>query len=178
MSFATKRAAIISWIRGATGYTAAKVIWLDQDMPRPETPYIGARMTSFKNIGREYVDSPDSDGKGKIFKHKEFTLNIHCFGTKTVDPMEVALNIEDAQDKETQKAILEAQQLVIVTTLMGATDTSIKLDTTFESRASIDFKFRSPFEIEDSGQGLIETINVEGSLKNEVELIKTVDFEI
>lgn len=179
MSFASKRKAIISWVKGASGYSSDKVIWLDQDMPRPSTDYIGVRLTSFKNIGREFVDTPDDTGKATIFKHKECTLNIHCYGNASNDPLEIALKIEDSQDIESQKAILDAQQIVVVDLLMGATNTSIKLDTEFEARASLDFRLRMPFEISDSGQGVIETVIVEGEVNNESgNLIQEQDFEI
>lgn len=179
MAFSDKRKAFIDYVKTATSYTAAKVIWLDQNMPRPDRPYIGLKMTNFVNVGREYITTPNTDGASKIYRHKEFTLNIHCYGDGTTDPIEVALNIEHAQDKEALKAILEAQQIAVVDTLMGATDTSVKLDTIFESRASLDLKMRMPFETTDSGQGVIEAITVEGDAKDENgSLIKEVDFEI
>lgn len=158
MGFSDRQTALINWVKAGTGLDSNHVIWLDQNMPRPTLPYAGVRMTSLKTINREAIYAPNSSGAANIVTHKEFTFNIHYYGNSSNNPIEKLMNLEDSQFKETPKAILEAQQLVIVQTLMGPSDTTVKLDTVYESRGSMDLLMRMPWEITDSDQGNIEDI--------------------
>jgi hypothetical protein len=161
MSFATKRAILIKWIELATGYPVGKVIWADQNMPRPEKPYIVARMSAFKTINREFTHPADETGKADISTHKEFTLSIQCFATDAIDPMPIMLDLQDSLNKSKFMEMFNPEGLVFVESLMGPTDTTIKLDTVYERRASMDLRMRMPWVVGDSEQGLIESVNVE-----------------
>lgn len=179
MSFSTKRKAFVDWLKAVSGYTEGKVIWLDQDAPRPTNPYISIRMTSFVERNREFVHTPDSTGKAAISTHKEFTLNIHAYGTSSVDPIELLLNILDSVRMETVKEIFRLQEIVFVKTLMGPTNTTIKLDTSFEKRGSMDLLFRIPWVVEDTNKGLINAVSVEGlALKPSGNTISVINFNI
>lgn len=162
MSLATRRKAIIDWLKAVSGYTEGNVIWLDQDVVRPVKPYLAVRMTSFVEKNREAVHAPDSLGRADISTHKEFTLNIHHYGTASVDSIEVLLNVIDSIRMTTVKEIFRLQELVYVKTLMGPTDTTLKLDTSFEKRGSMDLLLRMPWVISDTNQGLINAVSVEG----------------
>lgn len=166
MGLSDRRTALINWVKSGTGLDSNHVIWLDQNMPRPTLPYAGVRITSLKTINRESIYAPDEDGKANIVTHKEFTFNIHYYGNSSNDPIDKLLALEDSQYKEAPKAILEAQQLVVVQTLMGASDTSVKLDTVYESRGSMDLLMRMPWEITDSDQGLIDEIALAKEIKD------------
>lgn len=158
MSYATKKAAIIKWIELATGYPIGKVIWDNQNMPRPTKPYISAKMFAFRAVNREYIDKPNISGVSNIITHKEFTLSIQCYSDGSIDPIEKLLNLQDSLNKNKYDLLLGNEQIAFVTMLMGPTDTTIKLDTMFESRASMDLLFRIPWSMTDSEQGLIEAV--------------------
>ena len=162
MSFATKRAILIKWIEIATGYPVGKVVWADQNMPRPEKPYIIARMSAFKSINREFIHPTDEVGKSDISTHKEFTLGIQCFTTDNIDPIPIMLDLQDSLNKPKFMEMFNPEGLVFVETLMGPTDTTVKLDTTYERRASMDLRMRMPWVVTDSEQGLIELVSGNG----------------
>jgi hypothetical protein len=166
MSFATKKAAIIKWLEISSGYPIGKVIWDNQNMPRPVKPYIVARMSSFVNKNREYLKPQTNTNAAKFITHKEFTLTIHCYSEGSTDPLEKMLNIQDSLLTEKTKSIFEPEQLVSVDILKAAVDTTIKLDTTYERRATMDILMRIPWTIEDHDQGLIEAVSIEGLALN------------
>jgi hypothetical protein len=175
MGLANRRTAIIDWIKLGTNLDSNHVIWLDQDMPRPSLPYVGVRMTTLKTINREAIYAPNEDGEANIVTHKEFTLNLHYYGNSSNDPIEKLMILEDSQFKEGSKSVLEAQQLVIVQTLMGPSDTAVKLDTVYESRGSMDLLMRMPWELTDSDQGNIEEIILKETLNNVADELITED---
>lgn len=178
MSFATKRATLIKWIELATGYPVGKVIWADQNMPRPEKPYIIARMSAFKTIHREFTHPADEVGKADISTHKEFTLSIQCFATDIIDPMPIMLDLQDSLNKPKFMEMFNPEGLVFVETLMGPTDTTVKLDTVYERRASMDLRMRMPWVVGDSEQGLIELVSGNGVAQIDETKIADVPIEV
>ena len=168
MSFATQKAAIIKWLSLSSGLPVGKVIWTDQNMPRPVRPYIAVNMTGFKTINREYIAPQTEDGVVKIIEHKEYVLPIQYFADNagSTDPIEKLSNVQSAIHTQQIQDLFIPEGIVFVRVLFGPDCTSIKIDAMSESRGGMDLQFRMPWVMEDKGQGSIEAVSVEGVVKN------------
>lgn len=162
MSLAVTRKAFIDWIRAVIGYDAGHVIWADQNMPRPTKPYITTRLTSFVQPNQAYMTPPNSSGVGTAISDKEFTLQLHCYSSISVDPITILLNLHDSLNILNQYKILQDAGIAFVDNLLGPMNTTTLLDTIYEERASMDLLMRIPWSLSDANQGLIETVKVDG----------------
>ena len=161
------RKAFISWIVAATGLSSAKVIWSNQNIKRPDRPYITLFLTDFVEIGREYTGHPDPiTGVATIVINKELTIQLQYIGDKlrTVDPVEELLNVSASLDKLEDYKILQDENIAFVTSLLGPTDISLVKDVEFENRGALDLKFRIPWSILDTEQGVIEASIIESTI--------------
>jgi hypothetical protein len=164
MSFATQRAAIIKWLSIGSGFTEDKVIWTDQNMPRPVRPYISVNMTRFKTINREVITLPDSNGKSKIIEHKEFVLPIQIYADNNAQPdtLQVLSNVQSIVHTQQIQDLFSKEGIVFVRVLFGPDCTATRIDVMSEERAAMDIQMRMPWVTEDGSQGSIESTNVEG----------------
>lgn len=89
MSLATAMAAVKAWVAAATGITASKVIWSQQEGFDPGGDHVSLRVTNIRAIGVDAVArraAPDPVVELKeIERHvagtREVTLSVQCFGT-------------------------------------------------------------------------------------------------
>lgn len=168
MTLDTTKKAFIDWVRQVTTYAATKVVWADQNMPRPVKPYMTLKLTAFSQPNRRYTAPPDNTGKAEIISHKEFTLSINNFEASGIDPMTAMLNLHDSLGRVNDYAILRTAKIAYVDTLLGPLDISEKVDTIYEPRAVLDLKMRIPWTVDDANQGLIQSVAV-GALTLDVQ---------
>lgn len=161
MSLAVTRKAFIDWIRNVTTYSADKVIWSEQNMPRPAKPYITARLSAFNNLNHPYTGPNDITGKSKMYYDKEFTLSLDCYATNAVDPLSVLIDLHVSLSNISPYTILSDAGIAFVDTLLGPNDITSKVDTLYEKRATMDLLMRVPWTVEDANQGMINTVGID-----------------
>jgi hypothetical protein len=167
MTLVATRKAFIDWIRAVTSFTAPKVVWAEQNMPRPTKSYITARLTAFVQPNQNYMGNPNaSTGVATAVTDKEFTLQLHCFPAPGTDPITILLNLHDSLNTLNHYKILQDAGIAFVNNLLGPVDTTIKLDTMYEERATMDLLMRIPWSFTDANQGLIETVKIDGTAIN------------
>lgn len=83
--------AIQAWVVAGSGLVGSKVIWAQQNSPRPDGTYIALRVTYIRRLGLDWLDVLDSDPvtPGAEIRQiargvRECTLNIQCYNG---DPM-------------------------------------------------------------------------------------------
>lgn len=149
---------LFDWVDSVTSYGDSKIIWLDQNVPRPEKPYIGMRITPFVQVGQDYVGHPDNAGDANINGNREFTLMIQHYGVGSVQVLE---NLRSSLQKPTIQESLREDGIVFVDRL-DISDISELFDNEYEERATMDLLFRIAQSITDN-VGVIESTNIEGT---------------
>ncbi len=172
------RVAIVDWIKSVTGFASAKVIRMDQSMPRPTPkPSVSFRITAFDPLNHPYTTPPKVGATPITITHQDqnFTLNIACYGdgnvktAPTVDPLEILLNLHASLHRLDPYKILTDAGIVFVDDLLGPTDTALLLDNSWEPRANMDLLMRLAWDNasdNDLSQGLIEETNIDYEIKN------------
>lgn len=182
MAFSDVRLAFVNYIIQVTGFSALQVLWANQNIGRPNKPYATMLLTSFNNIGHDFVFPPDEvTGASIIAGNRDFTWNIQIYGdeARTVDPIEMLMEIYGRLNRIVDYQIFMDEGIAFVDTLMGPTDISTVLDDSSEPRAAMDLLMRIPYESSDPEQGVIESTEVEATYKNvDGNVIMVQNFEI
>ena len=86
MNWSTIENAVTAWFLTGSGLASGKVIWEDQNGPRPTAAFISVS-ASVKSIGQDWVDtedatSPTTGAELEYFARgtRELTLRLRCFG--------------------------------------------------------------------------------------------------
>lgn len=166
----TVRNAIASWVRLAAGYAVGKVIWEDQDGPRPATPFAALRMTTIRRIGQDWVDVVDAEvpAPGAEIEHRArgvriARLQIQAFGTDAVGdahPMAILEEILLKAKLPSFKSALQAASVAVIRhdpvrnvgALLNTADT--------EPRALVDVELSLVSEISETGT-FVEFVELE-----------------
>jgi len=165
-AYSLSKKQMIAWVRSVTGFDANHVIWANQDVTKPSKPYVTLRTTAFSTTGVAAVYEPNTSGVGKVLTHNEFTLSIRFYGNESNDPIENLMALRDSLCYQEKYAILQTAAIVFVKELMGPTDISAVTDGNFESRGALDLMMRMPWETQDISQGLIDSVTMEGTIKD------------
>jgi len=169
MAFSDVRLAFVNYVIQVTGWSSSQVYWANQNIGRPAKPYATMLLTSFNNIGHDFVFPPDGiTGSSKIAGNRDFTWNVQIYGDedRTIDPIEILLEIYGRLSRTADYQIFMDEGVAFVDTLMGPTDISTVLDKSFEPRGAMDLLMRIPYESVDTEQGVIESTEVEATYKN------------
>ncbi len=114
-------------------------------------------------IGSDNVLAPNGSGESEIIGDRRFTLRVNYYGFNAVSNLEglyLATNkIENIRD-------FDLSGLVIVD-MINCNDITIPVDSKFEERASSDWLCRTTSILVDSDVGLIEHVEIDGTLKND-----------
>lgn len=142
-----------------SGLTEDKVIWQDENAPRPALPYVAMKVMSQRFVKQDYYADPDANGVQKVQGDRELTLNIQYFGPDSVQ------NLEAVVDKLRLNSVLDrfmAAKYVAFNTAQ-VTDIAALLDKAqIEPRASMDVFIRTK-KYQDDQVGFIDTANVSSS---------------
>lgn len=170
MTWSAIRAAIVSWVRAATGLGAEHVFWTQAGRPRPSGRYVELRARRVGVIGRDWVDAsatvtPDP---GEEVTHtargaREITVEMQCFegiGTSTAD------SPSDYLERTLLAARLPARAAAFAAAGIGlgrvgpvlAMDGDIGFSV-FEPRAIAEVRFHATSEATELG-GSIDTVEV------------------
>ncbi len=162
MSMKSKRNALIKWVELSLNLPVGKVVWYQQNAPRPQKPYVSLHMGTSKTIGREQVLPVNEEGAAIIISHREVTLSVFNFVPDNVDPVEMLMILQASLDSTKIRELFEAEDIAYAKTISGPQDVTFKLDTLLEQRATMDLIFRMPWEFNDADQGMITVVGIEG----------------
>jgi hypothetical protein len=152
--------ALIAWVKGATGLPDGSVIWDDQRGERPAAPFATLHLDGDVTPGvfdeashRVNPDAPPTspgvpgEGDELIFEtvaQGEFTCTVHVFAAATngASSARVLTNrVRNALSIEPQVEAFDVLGIAIIDRGTVRNLTAL-LDTEFESRASVDVRFR------------------------------------
>ena len=163
IALSTIETALREWVRDESGLGDDKVIWLNQDAPRPPLPYIALQIFGLVKVHEDYKPMPQNDdGDIKITGNRDFTLNIQHFGPGFLLSLET---VRSSADKEAVRETLRAAGVAIWNTNEAIQDLTSLIETRYLDQASIDIMCRTNSEVADT-LGTIQTVEVEGNYTN------------
>jgi hypothetical protein len=124
-------------------------------------PYLTFKNITMVTIGEDSVLSPDVNGHSEMLGDREFTLRVDYFGNEAIS------NIDHLYSSTFKIDVVEnfrAVNLVIVD-MLNNVDTTGVVNNNNEERATSDWLCRASSVIVDEGVGLIENVNINGTLK-------------
>lgn len=149
-------------------------IWLDQNAPRPDKPYLGGRIMNTSQIGEDFIEPPDeTTGKAGVVGNREFILTIENYGSESferLDTLNTSLNFLSSRQKLLESGIAFVDREAIL-------NTSLDIDTRFEERATMDLRFRIA-SIETDTLDIIETVEATKKINIGDETIKIIQETI
>ena len=165
-SYTTIEASFVAWLRSATSYDANHVIFADQNMPKPTRPYITLRINTFTQPDNPYNGNVSATGARGVYNTKEFVLNLESYVDPGSSPIPVLLAVYESLFVTTHYNILETAGIAFIDNLLGPVNTPKMRDgDKYEPRAIMDLRFRIPYVTSDTGAGIINTVNYEGTYK-------------
>ena len=160
---------IYDFLLPSTKLTEDKLIWSDEDAPRPALPYVSMKITSLLPIGFISRSKADEDGKSKLIQHYEINLSVQYYGDDSAYNELLLLSLR----LQSMKSIELGRNLHIAfVRRQSISDTTQLLDSRFEKRASSDLILRSAVYEEEVNE-LIDKITVSGSISG-----RDIDFDI
>jgi hypothetical protein len=163
-TFSNIKDALYDWVFGLV--TPKRVIWNNQNVPRPVFPYLTLHVSPAAQIAQDYMYSPGTTGVSLICGNREFTLMIQYFGAGGYDTME---SLGSSLEAPSVQQFLSGKGIAIVRRLPTIDITGL-VDTRYEERYAMDVQFRTYSEFLDT-VGLIESVKVKATYK---ELSETV----
>ena len=160
------RKAIVTWILSVLGLAEGRVMWNDQDNPKPTKSFVKLKLSAYEPIGWPVLLAPDDNGKAVVVTQNDFTLSILHFASGAQDSIEELLKLQNSLWQEDQLSALRDAKIAFRTILMGPTDACQLVDTSWETRGAMDLLMSCPFTTEDTQQGLLTSANIEGYFKN------------
>ena len=149
--WATIENALRAWVKTGSGYADSKIIWVDQNGPRPANDFITLRIGDLVSLGavdelRVTTNLANPNGSEIVLEVnglREFTLSIQAFNTATVSTStsrEVLSKVQAALKLPSVRALLNAAGLGPFD--MGSVkNISALLQTKFEARAILETRF-------------------------------------
>ena len=142
-----------------SGMQAEKVIWMNENAPRPIIPYLAIKISPARRIGKDWYSDINDIGLQTVIGDREFTLSIQVYGAESpvsyLQDFADKLQLISVGDRFRAKgmAIRDSKPVLDISALM--TNTKI------EKRANLDvvIGYRS---IQTDNVGIIETANIEG----------------
>lgn len=146
------KTALYTWANTASGIT---VVFADQSAPRPAKPYISLKVTGLNSIGHDYEGLPDATGDASFRGNREFQVYAQTIGSNAIQYAEA---LHSSLEMRASRDQLATAGIVFVENL-GINDITELLETEWEERAQIDFRFRIA-SVDTENVGLIEHVEV------------------
>lgn len=168
--------AIHAWAVSGTGLAGSRIIWSEQNGPRPDTPYVTLLFIGNRQVGVDWTEIEDvSDpDPGEEIRHKVrgkrvATLSVQCFGgdaTGTSAPDELLEGMRSSARLPSVAASLVAVGLGVGE--MGPVQRAgaVRQETVFEPRATMDVMLFVGAEVEELGT-YISNAEVENQISGE-----------
>lgn len=171
MNFDAIDKALYDWVNIFTGQN---VIWLNQNSPRPDRPYLTLYKSTLLPIGHDFESNVNIGGELRIGGIRQLTLQISHYGNNSMGVLEslmVSLHMDQYKDILVAEGITYLDRLAI-------NDLSTLLDTEFENRAQMDLLFLIGSESELIDTSVIEIVNGTATYKKDTITVKEEPFTI
>lgn len=161
------KSTIFSWLDGAVNLESNKIIFSDQDAPRPEKPYMTVKLQNFVALGHAQLSDVDGNGLGTFIGDREFTVSLQTFGENAFQYLDTALSSLARPNAQTA---LDAGFLAFVDHLT-TNDITDALESGHEERAQMDLLFRIA-SVSTEDVGLIEKVEAASEMKDETGTVR------
>ena len=163
INFETVKTNLYNWASSQAGM-GIPVIFLEENAPRPTTPYITLKIGAILQIGWDYIFDPTTNlGSNNQVGDREFTLYIQAYGG---DPITLLENLRTSLQKESVLDSLRASNLAVIGQF-AIEDVSAIIESRFENRASLDIRFRIAQVYTDS-IGVIDTVELQEKVEDAI----------
>jgi hypothetical protein len=147
----------------------------NEDSGNVGNPYFTFRGMSIVKIGDDYKLPPDVNGSAEIVGDREFTLRIKCVGENAV------WILEDIYSKirtfDNSKLFID-NNFIIVDLLGSIQSVNEIVKTKYKEMAVMDLLCRVASVIVDDNAGIIESVTVVGTLKNDDIVNRTLNINV
>lgn len=169
--------AIFTWVRLASGYAAADIIWSDYEQPRPAGAYLALRISNVRSIGQGWLfvedaedPAPGAEVVTTVWGKRAGTLTIQAIAgdpTGNASPAEVLETVRTKSFLPSIRGPLNAAGVGIaefgpVQTVSGVIGMSA-----FEPRAIMTAELNMMASAEELGT-FIETVEITDEITDEV----------
>lgn len=137
--------------------TGIRVVWADQDGPRPASPFLTLRLSGLESVHEDALQPPDTAGHAHIAGSREAVLTVQVYGSNAIaqaSRLALSAHLPQPDLDSLGVCIVSVEQLGDVSALM---------DDAIEPRAVLDVVLRASSDIEDV-TGLIESVTVTSEL--------------
>lgn len=142
-----------------SGEPSGKVIWMNENAPRPVLPYLAIRVSPARRINKDRYSDVDTNGIQTVVGDREFTLSVQAFGYES--PVSYLQDFADKLQLITSNDRFRAQGMALRDTSTVMDISALLSNTKYEKRANLDLTvgYRS---VQTDNVGVIETANIEG----------------
>lgn len=168
INFNSLKDSLYDWVKSVVS-NDVDVIFLNENSPRPENQYITLQISSFLQIGDDYIPRPlVSDGTVEQVGDREFTLQI---GSYRGDSLSVLELLRTSLQKTTVLDSLRENNIVFVQQLQ-IQDLTQLISSQFEPRSQMDIQFRLAQTYDDI-LSTIESVEIDEIYKNDDSTVYT-----
>lgn len=171
MDFDAIDKAFYDWVNIFTGQS---VIWLNQNSPRPNTPYLTLYKSTLIPIGHDFESAVNLSGEIRIGGIRQLTLQINHYGNNSMGVLEelsLSLRIDQYRNLLLTEGITHLNKLAI-------NDLTALVDTEFETRAQMDLLFLIGSQSELIDTSMIEIVNGTATYKKGTITVKEESFTV
>lgn len=161
IAWTTVEDAIQLWVRTAAGVSSDRVMWAQQNNPRPVAPFVTLRVTRMRRIGQDWIDVEDNPTPtpGNEIIHRargvrEMQVSLQCIGGQgfgTSAPIAILENVISYLRLPTVHDALVAAGVGVARFSQVISIDGVVGSTLFEPRATLDFFAFLAEEVEETG---------------------------
>ena len=148
---ASIRSAIYTWIKDElidTAIGAEKIIWVDQDAPRPSRPYAAMEIIAGPvQVGHDELREGSQDGSYNVTGNRRLTVTVTLFGNES---MALISRLHSSLEKPRVRDGLRSRGGLALIQQEDVQKISLKLETRIESRHQFDVIFSCVSAVEDN----------------------------
>lgn len=163
------RSGIYNWIKeelSGTEISPDKIVWLNQDAPRPTRPYVGLDPLSGPSQDGHDESREVTPGFQDVTGNRKMSFTILAYGENSDILM---CRLHSSLEKSSTRARLSTYGIALIRQ-DDVRDITTKLDTRSETRYQFDVMFRVTSSIEDE-TNFIETVEVEDNINNTTQIV-------
>lgn len=166
----TVRLGIYDWVKSelaGTDVTAEKIMWLNQDAPRPARPYVGLDvLVGPGRVGHDQLTEV-TPGVYDLVGVRELTCSVNIYGEGSD---QIADQLLCSLEKPTAQARLATYGLAMIEQ-SDPSDLTALIETRWEARTQFDVRFRVTSKTRDN-VGYVEKVELENQVLGETQVIQ------
>lgn len=166
----TIRLGIYDWVKSelaGTDVTADKIMWLNQDAPRPARPYVGLNvLVGPGRVGHDALTEV-TPGVYDLVGVREMTCSVNVYGERAdafVDQLMCSLEKPTVQERLATFGLAMIEQ-------SDPTDLTALIETRWEARSQFDVRFRVTSKTRDN-VGYVQSVELENQVLGETQVIQ------